>query len=132
MDSQKTGGSATAISGLPFAEAVKAGHLLFISGQVGVAGAPGQTSADIPFEQEVRQTMTQLGQVLERQGLNYGDLVQVTIYLTEMSNYAETNKVYSGYFRDGFPARVCIAVKELPLKARIEISAIAIAREPLG
>jgi len=123
MDSQKTGGSV--VSGLPFAESAKGGHLLFISGQIGIGGAPGETSADIPFGQEARQTMDQLGQVLGRQGLSYGDLVQVTIYLTEMSNYAETNNLYSGYFRDGFPARVCIAVKELPLKARIEISAIA-------
>jgi len=105
---------------LPFSASLRAGQLLFISGQVGVGGA------DLSFEQEVRQVMINLGGVLERQGLNYGNLVQVTIYLTDMADYTVTNRIYAGYFPSGFPTRVCIAVKELPVKARIEISGIAV------
>lgn len=120
MDNQQLGGQASPVSGLPFSESVRAGHLLFISGQVGVGGA------DASFEQEVRQVMNNLGAVLERQGLNYSNLVQVTIYLTNMEDYAVTNRIYAGYFAGAFPTRVCIAVRELPVKARIEISGIAL------
>src|SRR5258707_1555283 len=109
MQNQESVGSASVVSGLPFAEAVAGGHLVFISGQIGVDGG------DKPFGEEVSQVMRNLGGVLQRQKLGYIDLVQVTIYLTEMSNYGETNRIYSGYFQGEYPARVCIAVKELPL-----------------
>jgi 2-iminobutanoate/2-iminopropanoate deaminase len=105
---------------LPFSESLKAGQLLFISGQIGVDGA------NPSFEQEVRQTMTNIGEVLQRQGLNYSNLVQVTIYLTDIGDYAAMNHIYAGYFQGSFPTRATIAVKELALKARIEISAIAL------
>lgn len=109
---------------LPFSEAVRAGGLLFISGQVGVDPVSGRL-VNGSFGEEAVQVMKNLGQVLGRQGLQYSDLVNVTIYLTDMGNYAEANKVYSQFFADVFPARVCIAVKELPIGAAIEISGVA-------
>jgi reactive intermediate/imine deaminase len=120
---------------LPFAEAVKAGPLLYISGQIGVdgidvssAGASGHSGMphQRPFDSEATVVMQNVGAVLQRNGLSYRDLVSVTIYLTDMADYAMTNDVYSRFFTETFPARVCIAVKELPMKARIEISAVAV------
>ncbi len=116
MNDQTTIGQAAAAGALPFVEAKKAGHLLFISGQIGV---------ETEFGQEVRHVMENIGRVLQGHGLGYSHLVNVTIYLTDMASYGEMNKVYSEFFRDGFPTRVCIAVKELAMHARIEISAIA-------
>jgi 2-iminobutanoate/2-iminopropanoate deaminase len=53
-------------------------------------------------------------------------LVQVTIYFTDIADYAVMNRIYAGYFENGFPTRACIGVKELALEARIEISGIAL------
>jgi reactive intermediate/imine deaminase len=106
----------------PFSDAVQEGSTLYISGQIGtvkghLAGSDFQTEAD--------QVMKNLGSVLQQHDLGYNNLVNVTIYLTSMDNYAATNEVYRKYFNGKFPARVCIAVKELPLNARIEIAGIA-------
>lgn len=106
----------------PFSEAVQLGSALYISGQVGMIGSQ---MAGPDFNAEVEQVMKNLGVVLRHNKLNYKDLVNVTIYLTSMDNYAATNEVYRKYFDGRFPARVCIAVKELPVNARIEIAAVA-------
>ena len=71
MDNQR------AASGLPFSEAVKAGQLVFLSGQIGIGGGAG-TGGD-PFELEVRQVMANLGEVLQRQGLHFGNLAPVSV-----------------------------------------------------
>ena len=109
---------------LPFVAAVAVNNMLYISGQVGVDPVSG-TLTNSSFTAEAHQVMKNIGQVLEAHKLAYHHLVHVTIYLTNMDNYAETNAVYSQYFNNGYPARVCIAVKQLPLNASIEITAIA-------
>jgi len=109
---------------LPFSEAAIAGDMLYISGQVGSDPVSGEL-VNPSFAAEAGQVMKNIGRVLQRHKLQYSDLVNVTIYLTDMGNYQETNVVYSQYFTAAFPARVCIAVRELPMKARIEISAVA-------
>jgi reactive intermediate/imine deaminase len=111
-------------TGLPFSEARSAGHTLYISGQVGT-DASGRIPPDSSFRAEARQVMENIGRLLQEHQLRFDDLVNVTIYLTDMAHYSETNEIYRQYFPSAFPARVCIAVKELPLHARIEISGVA-------
>lgn len=106
----------------PYSDAVQDGTALYISGQVGTIG---EQMAGPDFGTEAGQVMKNLGSVLQQHQLGYKDLVSVTIYLTSMDNYPATNEVYRQYFDGKFPARICIAVKELPLNARIEIAAIA-------
>jgi reactive intermediate/imine deaminase len=113
---------------LPFSDAVYSGDILYISGQVGIDQTSGQLVIS-SFEAEARQVMENLGAVLKKYKLFYHNLKNVTIYLTSMDNYAATNTVYEKYFDQSFPARVCIAVKELPLQAHIEIAAIASTRD---
>ncbi|HJP63313.1 MAG TPA: Rid family hydrolase [Mucilaginibacter sp.] len=108
---------------LPFSEAVATGGTLYISGQIG-SDSSGQLAGP-DFKAEADQVMKNLGGVLKSRHLGYQDLVSVTIYLTLMDNYSATNEVYKKYFNERFPARVCIAVKELPMNARIEIAGIA-------
>ena len=98
--------------------------MLYLSGQVGTDPVSGEL-VNHSFGSEATQVMVNVGLVLQGHQLQYSDLVTVTIYLTDMENYGETNDVYRQFFTERFPARVCIAVKELPLKARIEISAVA-------
>ena len=109
---------------LPFSESIESNGTVYISGQIGIDPA---TSA-LPtagFAAEADQVMKNLGAVLGRQGLGYGDLVNVTIYLKSMENYSAANTEYRKYFTGRFPARVCIAVHDLPLKASIEIAGVA-------
>lgn len=113
---------------LPFSDAVYAGDIVYISGQVGLDQITGQLVTS-SFEAEARQVMDNLGAVLKKYKLFYDNLKNVTIYLTSMDNYAATNAVYEKYFDQILPARVCVAVKELPLQARIEIAAIASIRD---
>src|ERR1700744_1221909 len=109
---------------LPFSAVRAAGDTLYISGQIGM-DVSGQFPEDTSFPAEARQVMENIGQLLQEQQLGFDDLVNVTIYLTDMDHYTEANEVYRQYFTKSFPARVCIAVKELPLRARIEISGVA-------
>lgn len=109
---------------LPFSKAVISKGMLYISGQIGI----DPTTNSLPstgIEAEAGQVMKNLGEVLHGFGLTHDDLVSVTIYLKSMGNYAATNTVYSRYFSGNFPARVCIAVHDLPLNANIEIAGIA-------
>ena len=109
---------------LPFTDAVALGETLYISGQIGTDNLNGKL-INTDFKAEASQVMKNLGSVLQKHNLTYNNLINVTIYLTTMDNYDRTNEVYQKYFNGLFPARVCIAVKELPLLANIEISAIA-------
>ena len=109
---------------LPFSKAVASNGMLYISGQIGI----DPTTNSLPstgFEAEADQVMKNLGEVLQGSGLTHDDLVNVTIYLKSMGNYPAANTVYSRYFSGNFPARVCIAVYDLPVNANIEIAAIA-------
>lgn len=112
------------IHSLPFSEAVAVRGMLYISGQVGIDPATGKL-ANQTFQEEATQVMKNLGSVLANHQLSYQQLVNVTIYLTDMDHYSVANEVYRSFFTGRFPARVCIAVKELPLGATIEISGIA-------
>lgn len=112
------------VSGLPFSEAVASDNTVYISGQVGIDPATGAINK-ASFEAEADQVMKNVGVVLAKFGLSYKDLLNVTIYLKSMENYASANSVYERYFKGVFPSRVCIAVVDLPLHASIEIAAIA-------
>ena len=112
------------VNKLPFTAGVVAEKTLYISGQIGTDLTGQLLNAN--FITEATQVMKNLGSVLKNNNLTYNDLVNVTIYLTTMNDYTATNEVYQKYFNENFPARVCIAVKELPLKARIEIAGIAL------
>jgi len=109
---------------LPFSESIESNGAVYISGQIGVDPATNTLPA-AGFAAEADQVMKNLGSVLHRQGLDYGDLVNVTIYLKSMENYSAANTEYRKYFSGRFPARVCIAVHDLPLNANIEIAGIA-------
>ena len=112
------------INTLPFTDGVFAGETLYLSGQIGTDNLSGQL-INTDFMAEVNQAMKNIGNVLKKHNLTYNNLVSVTIYLTTMDNYAITNEVYKQYFNGKFPARVCVTVNELALKARVEIAGIA-------
>ena len=109
----------------PYSPAVMtAGGLLFISGQIPIDPASGElTKGDIT--NETRIVMERIGSLLKKNGMEYSNLVKCTVFLTDIRDYGEVNKVYSTFFKDEFPAREAIEISNLPLGASIEISAIA-------
>jgi 2-iminobutanoate/2-iminopropanoate deaminase len=108
----------------PYSQAVQAGNLLFISGQVPINPATGTVEAkDVAGETE--QVMKNLNAVLTEAGYNFSDVVKTTIFLTDMSLFNAVNEVYGKYFTGNFPARETVAVKGLPRNVNVEISMIA-------
>ena len=108
----------------PYSQAVKAGGFLFLSGQVALI--PGTSELNTSnITEETRQVMRNLKAVLAEVGLNFSHIVKTTIFLKEMSSFAEVNAEYGKYFEKDFPARETVAVKTLPKDVNVEISMIA-------
>jgi 2-iminobutanoate/2-iminopropanoate deaminase len=110
----------------PYSQAVKAGGFLFLSGQVALV--PGTSTLKTPnVTEETAQVMQNLKAVLQEAGLDFRNVVKTTIFLKEMSSFAEVNSEYGKYFDKDFPARETVAVKTLPKDVNVEISMIAVA-----
>ena len=108
----------------PYSQAVKAGGLLFISGQVALKpGASSLISTSIAEETEL--VMNNLKAILTEAGLGFGHVIKTTIFLKNMSLFAAVNEVYGKFFESSFPARETVAVSGLPKDANVEISMIA-------
>lgn len=108
----------------PYSQAVQAGSLLFISGQVPINPATNSIEAtDIAGEAE--QVMKNLEAVLAEAGYKFEHVVKTTIFLTDMSLFTQVNEVYAKYFAGNYPARETVAVKGLPRNVNVEISMIA-------
>jgi len=108
---------------LPFSAFVTKGNFVFTSGQVYLT--PEGKLLEGTIKEQTHQVMKNLKGVLEKAGVSFSDVVKTTIYVTDMSNYADVNEVYASYFKKDYPARETVCVKELPLGAKIEISMIA-------
>jgi 2-iminobutanoate/2-iminopropanoate deaminase len=108
----------------PYSQAVKAGNLLFISGQVPINPGTGNVEAtDIIGETHL--VMHHLKAILSEAGMSFDNVVKTTIFLSDMSLFAQVNEVYGKYFSSNFPARETVAVKGLPKNVNVEISMIA-------
>jgi 2-iminobutanoate/2-iminopropanoate deaminase len=111
----------------PYSQAVRAGGLLFLSGQIPLDPASGQLhSGDISAQTE--RVMKNLGAVLTAEGLDFDDVAKVTIYLVDLAHFAAVNETYGRFFRPPYPARSTVQVVALPRGAHVEIDAIAVAR----
>ena len=110
---------------LPFSDAVRVGDTLYLSGAIGI-GPDGKLPAGI--DAQARQTMDNIGAVLKRQGLGWGDVAKCTVMLDKMADWPAFNKVYVTYFPDGkFPARSAFGTDGLALGALLEVECIAYA-----
>ena len=115
----------TRVMGLPFSDAVRVGDILFLSGQLG--NRPGEMEV-VPggIQAETRQTMENIKATLQRHDLDMGDIIKCTVFLADMSQWPEFNKVYASYFEKGrYPARSALAAAALALGARVEVECIA-------
>ena len=108
---------------LPFSESVRVNELLFISGQVGT----DETGAlvDGGIESESRQVMDNIKQIVHRRGLTMNDVVKCTVFLADVSQWGDFNKVYITYFSKPYPARSALGANGLALGAALEVECIA-------
>jgi len=108
----------------PYNQAIKAGNMLFISGQVAINPATGNIEAE-DITGEANQVMLNLQAILAEAGLKFDHVVKTTIFLTDMSLFSAVNDVYGKFFTSEFPARETVAVKGLPKNVNVEIAMTA-------
>ena len=108
----------------PYSPAIRAGQLLFVSGQIALDPATGQLiGGDVAAQ--TRRVMDNLGALLKAAGLSFSDVVRTTIFLADMGDFAAVNEIYGAYFTPPAPARATVQAARLPKDARVEIDAIA-------
>ena len=108
----------------PYSQAVKAGNMLFVSGQIPIDPATGVFAGE-DITTQTRQSLNNLKAILEAAGYSCADVVKTTVLLADMGDFAAMNAVYAEFFPDNCPARAAFAVKTLPRGALVEIEAVA-------
>ena len=109
----------------PYSQAIQAGNLLFLSGQIAIQKATGKLLTG-SITEETSQVMKNLEEILKAAGLDFSQVIKSTIFLTDMSNFPLVNEVYGKHFPTHPPARETVEVSRLPKDANVEISCIAI------
>ncbi len=111
----------------PYNQAVKAGGLLFCSGQIALDPASGTMVGGGDVEAETRQVLANLQAVLTAAGCTAQQVVRTTVFLADLADFARVNALYAEVFGQGVsPARACVEVAALPKGARVEIDCIAV------
>lgn len=108
----------------PYSQAVQAGSMLFVSGQLPIDPATG-AFADADIAAQTRQSLTNVRSILEAAGYTCADVVKTTVLLADIADFAAMNAVYAEFFTENCPARAAFAVKDLPKGALVEIEAVA-------
>ncbi len=111
----------------PYNQAVKAGGVLYCSGQIALDPANGAMVGDGDVEAETRQVLANLKAVLAAAGATPQQVVRTTVFLADLGDFARVNALYAEVFGEGVsPARACVEVAALPKGARVEIDCIAV------
>ncbi|MCA9817283.1 MAG: RidA family protein [Cyanobacteria bacterium HKST-UBA01] len=108
----------------PYSQAVKCNGLVFVSGQIPINPATGELLAGTAGE-KTRLVMENIGRILEEAGTSFDKVVKTTIYLTDLNEFDEVNKIYGEFFSSHKPARATVQVARLPKDVSVEIDAIA-------
>jgi 2-iminobutanoate/2-iminopropanoate deaminase len=108
----------------PYSPAIRAGQLLFVSGQVPLDPATGQM---VPggIAEQTRRVLDNIGALLNAGDRSFADVVRTTIFLADMNDFGAVNEIYGQYFSEPYPARATVQVARLPKDARVEIDVIA-------
>ena len=109
----------------PYSQAVETDGMVFLSGQIPVNPATGNV-VDGGVKEQTAQVFENIKSVLAEAGLTVENIVKTTVFLKDMSLFADMNEVYAGYFDKDFPARSAVAVKSLPKDVMVELECIAV------
>lgn len=108
----------------PYNHGTRIGNLLFTAGQIPLDPETNQIVGDDIVTQATR-VLENLRILLESEGLDLGHIVKTTIFMVDLSEFAQVNEIYAGFFSKNFPSRSTVQVTALPMGARIEIEAVA-------
>ena len=108
----------------PYSQAIKAGNLLFVSGQIPTDPATGSIVAG-DIAAQTRRVFQNIGEILKAAGASFDSVVRTTVYLKDMNDFAAMNEVYGTFFSAPAPARATVQVARLPKDAMVEIDVIA-------
>ena len=108
----------------PYSQAIAHDNTLYISGQLPIDGPTGKMAEGI--EAQTRQSLANLGHILNEAGYSYDDVAKTTVLLADIADFGAMNAVYAEYFTGDKPARICYQVAALPMGALVEIDCVAI------
>lgn len=108
----------------PYSQAIEVNGMIFVSGQLPIDVNTGLMAEGA--EAQTRQSLENMKHILEEAGLSMANVVKTTVFLADMSLFADMNKIYTLYFDGAFPARSAVAAKALPKDALVEIECIAV------
>jgi 2-iminobutanoate/2-iminopropanoate deaminase len=108
----------------PYSQAIRAGSLLFVSGQIPLDPVSGQM-VEGSIAAQTHRVFQNLGAILEAAGASFDQVVRTTVYLADMNDFAAMNEVYGTYFSSPAPARATVQAARLPRDARVEIDVVA-------
>ena len=108
----------------PYSQAIQVGNLVYTSGQIPIDPATG-CFAEGGIKEQTRQSLLNVKAILAEAGLTMNDVVKTTVFMADMSDFADMNAVYAEFFSESFPARSAVAVKTLSKGALVEIEVVA-------
>ena len=109
----------------PYSQAVKAGNLLFVSGQVPFVPETMEiVEGDV--KAQTAQSLKNLQAILKEAGADFSNVVKTTVFIKDMNEFAQINEVYAEYFGENKPARACVEVARIPKDVKVEIELIAV------
>ena len=111
----------------PYSQAVRVGAALYTSGQLGLDPATGALPEGV--EAQTRQSLSNIGAILDAAGYAVTDVVKTTVFIRFMDDFACVNAVYSAFFGDHKPARSCVEVSRLPKDGLVEIEVVAVKQD---
>ncbi len=109
----------------PYSQAVEAGNLVFVSGQLPVVPSTG-LFPEGGIAEQTRQSLCNVSAILQAAGTDLSHVVKTTVFLADMTDFAAMNEIYAQFFAEPFPARCAVAAKSLPKGALVEIEVIAV------
>jgi 2-iminobutanoate/2-iminopropanoate deaminase len=112
----------------PYSQAIRAGGLLFLSGQIPMDPATG-VLVDGGIEPQTRQVFANIGEILKAAGASFENVVTASVFLADMNDFAKMNAIYAEYFSSPAPARATVQVARLPKDCLVEIQVVASLRD---
>ena len=108
----------------PYSQAIKAGDMIFVSGQIPIDPATGEFAGE-DIATQTRQSLTNIREILKAAGTDMSAVVKTTVLLSDIADFAAMNEVYAEFFSEPYPARAAFQAAALPKGAKVEIEAIA-------
>ena len=110
----------------PYSQAVQAGGMVFVSGQLPIDPATGAFAGD-DVKSQTRQSLTNIKNILASEGIGMDQVIRVGVFLKDMNTFGDMNEVYGEFFEGDYPARAAVEIVRLPKDALVEIETVAVA-----